>query len=68
MYVVETITKGPTPLIGLMRFEDPAKARDFYYAQHPYYDEVTLWIDDIWVLRHNRKKDHTIIKRRKTKC
>ena len=68
MYIVETLIKGQTPLIGLMRFEDPAKARDFYYAQHPYYDVVTLWIDDVWVLRHNRKKDHTIIKRRKTKC
>lgn len=68
MYIVETITKGMSPMIGLRVFEDPAKARDYYYALHPYYDVVTLWIDDIWVLRHNRKKDRTIIKRRKTKC
>lgn len=68
MYIVETLTRGSSPLIGLRMFEDPAKARDFYYAQHPYYDVVTLWIDDVWVLRHTRKRDKTIIKRRKTKC
>lgn len=68
MYIVETLTRGTSPLIGIRTFEDPAKARDFYYALQPYYDVVTLWIDDVWVLRHNRKRNKTIIKGRKTKC
>ena len=68
MYIVETLTRGSSPLIGIRTFTDPAKARDFYYALHPYYDVVTLWIDDAWVLRHTRKRDKTVIKRRKTKC
>lgn len=68
MYIVETLNRGTTPLIGLRTFTDPSKARDFYYALHPFYDVVTLWIDDVWVLRHERKRNKTIIKRRSHKC
>lgn len=68
MYIVETLTRGASPLIGIRIFEDPAKARDFYYALHPFYDVVTLWIDDVWVLRHDSKRNKPMIKRRKTKC
>lgn len=63
MYIVEMLKRGSTPLISLMTFEDPAQARDFYYAQHPYYDVVTLWIDDIWVLRHDKRKERLINRR-----